>query len=146
MENLAKNALRSKESEQSAQSGSAAKSHFDLNKGSVPDYLQNFQTTKTIPSYFGNCDVIPPKLAIPTIVDQAPVEHSVNRGYERQKKVNQKRATQNAIQTVANINSTKQNSDKIENVSSPAKEAKPTKENQIIEIAIEKSEDQVEKM
>lgn len=79
------------------------KSGVMAEKSNLPEHFTTFYSSKSIPSYFSQPDCLPPKLALPTITDQTPVERTVNAGYERQKKVNQKRDTQNAIQTVANI-------------------------------------------
>ena len=49
----------------------------------LPEHISAFTTAKTIPSYFTSGDCIPPKLAIPTAVDQTPVDRPVNAGYER---------------------------------------------------------------
>ena len=68
--------------------------------GQLPEYLQSFKTTESLPSYFRTQDTLPPKGAL--IPDVTPAEKIYNLGYERQKKIEQKRATENAIQSVAN--------------------------------------------
>lgn len=66
----------------------------------VPDHIKKFKTHQTIPTLFRQ--VLPPALAVSE--DKTVADQVVNASYERQKKIEQKRATENAIQKVANIN------------------------------------------
>ena len=69
--------------------------------GEIPDYLKKFKTKDTIPAIFRDADSLPSRLAVSE--DRTPAAKVVNQSYERQKKIEQKRATENAIQKVANI-------------------------------------------
>lgn len=67
----------------------------------LPDYFQNFRTKNTIPACFRETGSLPDRLAV--VDDRAPATKVVNLSYERQKKIESKRATENAIQKVAAI-------------------------------------------
>ena len=69
--------------------------------GQIPDYLKKYRTKDTIPDFFRDADSLPSRLAVSD--DRVPAAKLVNQSYERQKKIEQKRATENAIQKVANI-------------------------------------------
>ena len=69
--------------------------------GEIPEYLKKFKTKDSIPAVFRDADSLPSRLAVSE--DRTPAAKVVNQSYERQKKIEQKRATENAIQKVANI-------------------------------------------
>ena len=66
-----------------------------LQEPALPDYLSNFKTKNTIPAFFREAGVLPDRLAVST--DRTPATKVVNQSYERQKKIEQKKATENAI-------------------------------------------------
>ena len=70
----------------------------------LPDYLNRFRTKNTIPSFFRDAGSLPDRLAVAD--DRTPATKVVNQSYERQKKIEQKRATENAIQKVTAIDKT----------------------------------------
>ena len=70
----------------------------------LPDYLNRFRTKNTIPSFFRDAGSLPDRLAVAD--DRTPATKVVNQSYERQKKIEQKRATENAIQKVTAIEKT----------------------------------------
>ena len=70
-------------------------------QGELPDYLKKYRTKDSIPAIFRDADSLPSRLAVSE--DRTPAAKVVNQSYERQKKIEQKRATENAIQKVANI-------------------------------------------
>ena len=67
----------------------------------MPDYMNRFRTKNTLPACFRDLDTLPDRLAVAD--DRTPATKVVNPSYERQKKIEQKRATENAIQKVASI-------------------------------------------
>ena len=67
----------------------------------LPDYMNRFRTKNTLPASFRDMDTLPDRLAVAD--DRTPATKVVNQSYERQKKIEQKRATENAIQKVASI-------------------------------------------
>ena len=72
-----------------------------MQTGEIPDYLKKYRTKDTIPAFFRDADSLPTRLAVSD--DRVPAAKMVNLSYERQKKIEQKRETENAIQKVANI-------------------------------------------
>lgn len=78
----------------------------------IPDYLKKYRTHQTIPSFFRQPASLPPQLAISD--DRTLAEQVVNPSYERQKKIEQKRAIENAIQKVANIQERTQVEERVE--------------------------------
>ena len=71
-----------------------------LQPGELPDYLKKYRTKDSIPAFFRDADSLPSRLAVSD--DRMPAAKVVNQSYERQKKIEEKRATENAIQKVAN--------------------------------------------
>ena len=69
--------------------------------GEIPDYLKKYRTKDSIPAIFRDADSLPSRIAISD--DRTPAAKVVNQSYERQKKIEQKREQQNAIQKVANF-------------------------------------------
>ena len=67
----------------------------------LPEYLTRFRTKNTIPAFFREAGSLPDRLAVAD--DRTPATKVVNQSYERQKKIEQKRATESAIQKVAAI-------------------------------------------
>ena len=67
----------------------------------LPDYMAKYRTKNTIPAWFRETGSLPDRLAV--VDDKTPATKVVNQSYERQKKIEQKRAIENSIQTVANI-------------------------------------------
>ena len=61
----------------------------------LPDYMNRFRTKNTLPASFREIDTLPDRLAVAD--DRTPATKVVNQSYERQKKIEQKRATENAI-------------------------------------------------
>ena len=87
--------------EQPSNSKAASKTGY-LNE--LPDHLKKYHTKETIPQHFREMASLPPKMSVSD--DRTLATKVVNQSYERQKKIDQKRATENAIQTVANITAT----------------------------------------
>jgi len=67
----------------------------------LPDYFARFRTKNTIPACFREASSLPDRLAVAD--DRTPATKVVNQSYERQKKIEQKRATESAIQKVTAI-------------------------------------------
>jgi hypothetical protein len=61
----------------------------------MPEHLKKFKTHQSIPGFFRQRSVLPPALSVSE--DRTVAEQVVNASYERQKKIEQKRATENAI-------------------------------------------------
>ena len=61
----------------------------------MPEHLQRFKTKDSIPSFFRDEYSLPSKLSLSE--DRTLATKEVNQSYERQKKIEQKRATENAI-------------------------------------------------
>ena len=90
----------------------------------LPEYLAKFRTKNTIPAFFREAGSLPDRLAV--VDDKTPAIKAVNQSYERQKKIEQKRAIENAIQKVANISQS--NEEKKSAKSSPLKKDAKTNE------------------
>ena len=64
-----------------------------IQAGEIPDYLKKYRTKDSIPAFFRDADSLPSRLAVSD--DRTPAAKVVNQSYERQKKIEQKRATEN---------------------------------------------------
>ena len=83
------------------QASGEKKDSEDKQEKELPEYFDKFRTKETIPCFFRDETSLPGRLAVSD--SNMPATRILNQSYERQKRIEQKRATENAIQRVANL-------------------------------------------